>query len=248
MRTKGIESVASSCRRLAAAYFQPEKRKEMRSFKRKTTILGAVLFMGILGLGGRAMAQAPKPNVFDGGNRWLITFYDDCNAAHEQWATQGICFLPYESCGECGACGGIKGAWYSDTFPDWNGRYMQQGDRILMHGDYANNVGHDSMVIELFAGTSPQDEGAGQWTEWREAPGFFGDTIGFGNNRLRRAGRCQITTGADISTMSPEEIDKLAAELSAKVRPRLRKDGKPAEFPVDPEQVRLPEEGGSQRQ
>jgi len=216
----------------------------MRILKYKTTIIGLVLFIGIVGLVGKTTAQAPKPNVFDGGDRWLITYYNDCDTAHQEWATQGICFLPYKPCGACG----ILGAWYSDTFPDWNGRYMQEGDRILMHGDYANNVGHDGMVIDLFAGTSPRDEGAGQWTEWRETPGFFGTTIGFGNNRLRRVGRCQLPAGTDISKMSQEEVDKLAAELSARVKPRLRKDGKAAEFPIDPEQVPLREEKEYQRQ
>lgn len=216
----------------------------MRILKSKTTIIGLVLFMGIVGLGWSATAQAPKPNVVDNGNRWLITYYNDCDTVHSQWATQGICFLPYKPCGACG----IQGAWYSDTFPDWNGRYMQEGDRILMHGDYANNVGHDGMVIDLFGGTSPRDEGAGQWTEWREAPGFFGTTIGFGNTRLRRVGKCQLPAGADISRMSQEEIDKLASELSTKVKPRLRRDGKAAEFPIDLEQVPLREEKEYQRQ
>jgi hypothetical protein len=125
---------------------------------------------------------------------------------------------------------------------------MQEGDRILMHGDYANNVGHDSMVIELFAGTSPRDEGAGQWTEWREVPGFFGTTIGFVNTRLRRVGKCQQPGNADIAAMSQEDVDKLAADLSRKVKPRLRRDGKAAESPLDADQAPLPEEKDYQRQ
>lgn len=210
----------------------------MRILKQKIMIAGLALFMGIVALAaGETSAQTPKPNVFDGGNRWLITYYDDCDTVHSEWATQGICFLPYKLCGACG----IRGAWYSDTFPDWNGRYMQEGDRLLMHGDYANNVGHDGMFIDLFAGTSPRDEGAGQWTEWRET-GFYGTTIGFGNTRLRRVGKCPLPANADISKMTEAEIDKLSIELSRQVKPRLRKDGKPAEFPIDREQVPLPEE------
>jgi len=210
----------------------------MRIFKYQITITGFALFVTIAALlATTATAQAPAPNVVDGGNRWLITYYNDCDKGHSQWATQGICFLPYKPCGACG----IQGAWYSDTFPDWNGRYMQEGDRLLMHGDYANNVGHDGMVIDLFGGTSPRDEGAGQWTEWRET-GTYGTTIGFGNTRLRRVGRCQVPASADFSRMSQEEVEKLAGELSARVKPRLRKDGKHAESPNDPEQVPLPEE------
>lgn len=212
----------------------------MRFLKSKMMMMtGFALFLAVTALAGRAAAQ-PTPNVFDGGNRWLITYFDDCNATHQQWATQGICFLPYKRCAACG----IVGAWYSDTFPDWNGRYQQEGDRLLMHGDYANNVGHDGMVIDLFAGTSPRDEGAGQWTEWREVPGVFGTTIGFGNARLRRVGRCRVPQGvaADLTRMSDVEIDRLSEQLSREVKPRLRRDRKPAEAPIDPEQVPLPEE------
>jgi hypothetical protein len=214
----------------------------MKTRKHQIPIIGLLLVLGIAGFAVNASAQI-KPNVFDDGNRWLITYFNDCDPAHTQWATQGICFLPYERCSSCG----ITGAWYSDTFPDWNGRYMQEGDRILMHGDYAANVGHDGMVIELFAGTSPADEGAGQWTEWREVPGAFGTTIGFGNTRLRRVGRCPLPAGVNLARMSAQEIDRLAADLSAKVKPRLRRDGKAAESPNDREQVPLPEEKQYQR-
>jgi hypothetical protein len=204
---------------------------------RSCTIVALLVVLGLAGLAADAAAQ-PKPNVFDNGNRWLITYYNDCDPVHTQWATQGICFLPYQRCADCS----ITGAWYSDTFTDWNGRYFQEGDRVIMHGDYASNVGHDGMVIELFAGTSPRDEGAGQWTEWREAPGTFGTTIGFGNTRLRRVSKCALPAGTDLARLSAAEIDRLAADLSAKVKPRLRRDGKPAESPNDREQVPLPEE------
>jgi hypothetical protein len=212
----------------------------------KLLLAGLTLLLGIVGLvgeGASAQSPGPRPNVFDGGNRWLITYYNDCDVAHTQWATQGVCFLPYKSCGACG----IQGAWYSDTFPDWNGRYMQEGDRIVMHGDYANNVGHDGMFIDLFAGTSPRDEGAGQWTEWREQPGFFGTTIGFGNTRLRRVGKCQVPGMVNLERLSNDEIDRLSERLSREVKPRQRRDGKPAEGPTDPEQVPLPEEREYQR-
>ena len=107
----------------------------------------------------------PSPNVFDGGDRWLITAFNDASPEHQRMATQGICFLAYSRAGTH-----IRGIWFSDTFPNWNGRYSQEGDRVLMHGDYAQEIGHDGMMIELFAGTSCRDEGAGQWTEWRENP------------------------------------------------------------------------------
>ena len=213
----------------------------MRILKYKLTIIGLALFMG-LSLAGRVAAQ-PKPNVVDNGNRWLITYYNDCDPVHSQWATQGICYLPYKPCGSCG----ITGAWYSDTFPNWFGRYTQEGDRILMHGNWANFRGSDGMFIDLFAGTSPRDEGAGQWTEWWNS-GPFGNTVGFGNTRLRRVGKCQLPHNNHVSEMSQEDTDKLALDLSAKVKPRLRKDGKEAQSPNDPEQVPLREEKEYQRQ
>ena len=138
-------------------------------------------------------------------------------------ATQGICFLAYSRAGTH-----IRGIWFSDTFPNWNGRYSQEGDRVLMHGDYAQEIGHDGMMIELFAGTSRRDEGAGQWTEWRENP-RAGRTVVFANARLRRVGRCPVV-----------QVD--AAEPLPLVFPRYKVNGDMAENPLDLEQELLPEE------
>jgi hypothetical protein len=211
----------------------------MKILKYKTPIIGLALFIGIMGLVGETTAQ-PRPNVVDGGNRWLINSYPDCDVTHPLWAEQGICFLPYKACGACG----ITGFWYSDTYPNWRGGYMQEGDRLLMHGNWhwLNKpfAGSDGMVIDLFAGTSPKDEGAGQWTEWLNA-GAYGTPEYYFNTRLRRVGKCEIPHGVDPSVMSMEELEKLSIDLSRKVKPRLRKDGKPAEFPSDPEQVPLRE-------
>jgi hypothetical protein len=209
----------------------------MSIIKSKITILGLILFLGILGLPWHAAAQVPRPNVVDGGNRWLITSYPDCDVVHPQWATQGICFLPYKACGACG----IQGAWYSDTYSGWRGRYMQEGDRILMHGNWDRFGGSDGMVIDLFAGASPRDEGAGQWTEWLNASSH-GTPDFFFNTRLLRVGKCQMPRGVDISNMNEIEIEKLSVELSDKVKPRMRRDKKPAQSPGDPEQLPLPEE------
>jgi hypothetical protein len=123
---------------------------------------------------------------------------------------------------------------------------MQEGDRVLMHGNWGNDVGSDGMVLDLFAGASPNDEGAGQWTEWFNA-GTHGTTVGFLNARLRRFGRCQLPPNIDPTKMSEVELEKLSADLSRGVRPRLRKDGKAATSPTDPEQVPLPEEKAFQQ-
>jgi hypothetical protein len=201
--------------------------------KRLSIFVFSVILM--TGIGATAFAQ-PKPNVFDGGNLWNITAYDDTSSSHTQWATQGICFLPYAPSGT-----NVQGVWYSTTFPNWRGRYSQEGDRLLMFGNYAAGVGHDGMVIELFAGTSPADEGAGQWTEFRET-GPFGTTIGFANTRLRRIGKCGLPGGADLTKIDRAELEKIVVELSGRVPPRMKRDGKPAESPAEPGQVPLPDQ------
>lgn len=206
----------------------------MRSFKHRINLIGLALFMVIAVSAGQATAQVPKPNVFDGGNRWLITAFDDKSTVHQQWATQGICFLPYAVSGTH-----IQGVWYSDTFPNWRGRYSQEGDNLLMHGNWANFGGSDGMVIDLFAGTSAKDVGGGQWTEWWNF-GTYGTTVVFANTRLSRVGKCPLPV--NVGTATQAELEKFGADNSGRVSPRLRKDGKAAEYPGDLEQEPLAEE------
>ena len=206
----------------------------MRSCKHRSNLIGLALFVSIIVFAGQAGAQVPKPNVFDGGNRWLITAFDDSSSVHQQWATQGICFLPYAVVGTH-----IRGVWYSDTFPNWNGRYSQEGDNLLMHGNWANFMGSDGMVIDLFAGTSPKDVGGGQWTEWWNF-GAYGTTVVFANTRLSRVGKCPLPV--NVATLSQAELEKFGTDSSSRVSPRLRKDGKEADHPGDPEQEPLAEE------
>lgn len=214
----------------------------MKTLKQKLMISALALFMVIVGLVGQASAQVPRPNVFDGGNRWLITGFLDASPVHQQVATQGICFLPY-------AVGGthIGGVWYSDTYPGWRGHYSQEGDGLLMYGNWANFAGSDGIFIDLIQGTSPRDVGGGQWTEWFNI-GPYGTTVGFANARLMRVGKCQLPKNAHVSEMGQSDIEKLAVGLSDRVKPRMRKDGKPATSPNDPEQVPLPEEKEYMRQ
>lgn len=127
------------------------------------------------------------PDLTTQGNRWLITAYNDASPVHTQWATQGICFYPT----------GFNGthqqyAWVSDTFPNWNGRAVQEGDQVFMHGDYATDIGHDGMTWELTT-VSSRDTGFGHWEEWRE-DARLGRTIGFANTRLVRVGKCEFDT------------------------------------------------------
>ena len=126
-----------------------------------------------------------SPDLVSDGNRWEITGYYDNAPSHIQAATQGICFYP----------DGVSGThqqylWVSDTFPDWNGRAVQEGDQIFMYGDFRDDKGHDSMTWEVVT-NSPKNTGAGHWHEWLEN-GNFGVTVGFGNALLQRVGRCDI--------------------------------------------------------
>jgi len=147
-----------------------------------------------------------KPDLVQLGNRWTITFFNDAAPGHDQWATQGICFR----------YAGIVGThqryiWWSDTYPDWNGRATQEGDEIVMHGDYAKDVGHDGMKWEITA-SSPKNEGGGHWWEWRE-DGGYGSTIGFGNARLQRVGSCR--TKFEDSHLIPLPLDADGREMES---------------------------------
>ncbi|MDJ0825006.1 MAG: hypothetical protein QNJ16_05825 [Rhodobacter sp.] len=182
-------------------------------------------------LGASYAAAQPKPNVFDGGNRWEITYFNDPASDHTQWATQIICFMPYAPLGT-----GITGAWYSLSFPDWNGRYYQEGDEVKMTGDYARDVGHDHMTLYHTTFDNPDERRGGMafkdWTEWRE-DGSFGRIIGWGNARLVRVGRCPF------EEVEGREAMEVMEALSLKVAPRLRLDGKEAESPGEEGQESL---------
>ena len=63
--------------------------------------------------------------------------------------------------------------------PDWNGIAPQEGNEVVMHGDYAGDVGHDLVMFNVVTST-PKNIDAGHWVEWRE-DGKSGRTIGFAN-------------------------------------------------------------------
>ncbi|MEJ2691663.1 MAG: hypothetical protein P8166_01110 [Candidatus Thiodiazotropha sp.] len=153
-----------------------------------------------------AFAVPPhKPDLVSDGNRWLITGYFDNSSVHAQANTQGICFYP----------AGVSGThqryrWVSDTYPDWNGNATQEGDQVFMHGDFqwpfreVRDGGHDSMEWEIVT-MSPKNEGAGHWQEWIE-DGRFGRTVGFGNAKLVRVGKCKYAT-AEEALEAGQQLD-----------------------------------------
>ena len=153
-----------------------------------------------------AHAQPFKPDLVSDGNRWTITAFDDEDSTHTQLATQGICF---ELIGTFGTHERYR--WWSDTFPDWNGIATKEGDQVIMHGDYARDVGHDGMQWEITT-SSPRNLGTGHWTEWRE-DGSFGISIGFGNALFQRVGRCQ--SSLHEAAFLPLPVDKSGKEMQS---------------------------------
>ena len=201
----------------------------------KRLVFLAVFLVVVVGLTSMAWAQ-PKPNVFDGGNMWNITFYNDPAPTHTQWATQRICFLPYATVGTS-----IQGAWFSLSFPDWNGRYYQEGDEVRMTGDYAQNVGHDHMEFRHDrTDQSHHGEGSGTWDEWRE-DAFFGTVIGWGNTRFVRVGSCLLrSAGVGLAAIDARPWEVAGKQLSESLPPRLLVgQEKPAPSPNAPRQASL---------
>ncbi len=150
-------------------------------FSLKPSIIAACV-AALLPLSTQA-ATPHLPDLVSDGNRWLITYYDDGSTTHNQWATQGLCFIQVGTYGTH-----TRYVWYSDTYPDWNGRATQEGDKIVMHGDFWQNAGHDGMEWEIVT-SSPKNIGAGHWSEWLENS-TYGITAGFGNAKLQRVGKC----------------------------------------------------------
>jgi hypothetical protein len=151
-------------------------------------------------------APTDDPDLVTGGNRWTITAYNDASPVHAQLATQGLCFRFIGTVGTHN-----RYEWWSDTFPDWNGIASQEGDEVFMHGDYANDVGHDGMQWSIVT-SSAKNIGAGHWFEWREN-GAFGNTIGFANALLTRVGRCVITL--EQARLLPLPIDSTGRQLES---------------------------------
>lgn len=196
----------------------------MNIIKKHATLVA----IGSLLLSTTVLANPPKPNVFDGGNKWHITGYFDSTSNHVQTATQEICFLPYSVVGTS-----IQGVWYSTSYPDWNGRYYQEGDEVKMTGDFAKDTGHDYMtLIHTTYDISGRVRGMAfkDWTEWRE-DGKFGRIIGWGNATMVRAGRCAYPKFSNDKVALENEAQKLSSSLPE----RLTAKGEIAQSPGQPD-------------
>ncbi len=183
-------------------------------------LLSALVAATTLSASWTALAVPPHmPDLVKDGNRWLITFYNDSSAKHNRWATQGLCFFRVATVGTH-----TRYVWYSDTFPNWNGWATQEGDQIFMHGDYARNQGHDGMEWEIVT-NSPRNEGAGHWKEWRENIGF-GRTIGFGNAKFVRVGKCRHHRTVSVVEAEMEKEVKIYSDQYADIEFSKSVDGR----------------------
>ncbi len=172
-------------------------------------------------VGGSVSTAAPMPNVYTSGNLWNITFYNDPASGHAEWATQAICFSPPTTVGTS-----IQGFWFSLSFPDWNGRYYQEGDEVRMTGDYAQDVGHDHMEFRHDeTDAAKRGEGHGTWDEWRE-DGKFGSVIGWGNTRLARKGYCFPHGFTATSAGLVGAFESTLPQFSGRLGARMQRNGR----------------------
>lgn len=172
---------------------------------------------------GPIVKVGPKagPNLVKGGNRWVATAYDDASTTHKQlqfggqFSTAVYCFSFENNVGTHD-----RYTYYSETFDTLEGRATQEGDHVVMHGDFGidiagttfNNVGHEAIVWDLVT-QSYKDQGFGDYTSWFETdhPGY-GKTLAFANIRMVRSGYCKAVEKDDAigaEFLVPRELEPL---------------------------------------
>jgi hypothetical protein len=156
----------------------------------KTVTLITAAIAGALAFASVNSNAYPRhdPNVYDLGNLWSITAYNDDSIGHTQWATQRICFNKYYV-----SVTHIRGTWYSTTYPNWHGHWAQEGDSVKMVGNFWQGRGNDGITFDIVT-SSTRNIGAGHWHEWGDN-GQYGPMYGFANALLRRVGKCVSTAG-----------------------------------------------------
>lgn len=134
-----------------------------------------------------------SPDMGAGGNIWRMTGFADESAVHKPVLFGGTksfadyCFYPTGTIGEHRTYN-----WYSLTFKGARGTARQEGDKIVMHGDFptyshglfVDDAGHESATFELVSG-GPTREGYGEQVVWLEL-GHFGKPLGFINIKMQR--------------------------------------------------------------
>jgi hypothetical protein len=153
-----------------------------------------VLLAGLLFAPAVLAVPPHQPNLTDGGSLWLMNAYDDTHPAHRQIFREEICFRLIGNVGTH-----TRYAWQSLTYPAFKGIATQEGDHVMMHGDFSsqgNGIYHDAWVFDLVT-ESNKDLGAGHWTMWKE-DGNFGSTLYSANVTLARQPDSQCGISAPI--------------------------------------------------
>lgn len=162
------------------------KKISTRIFFKSLSIMSVAVFL--LGISLQTYAVPPyQPDFVQTGNKWSFKAYDDASPDHTQLVAAQIMCFEYA---------GISGnhqlyTWYSETFPGWSGRAVQEGDQIFIHGDFADGVGHSAIQMDTLV--APTIHGsAGIWQEWRH-DGKNGITVSFAKTRALREGDCTLS-------------------------------------------------------
>ena len=147
---------------------------------------------GLLSVAPLTFASPPyHPDFVSGGNKWSFRSYDDASVDQTQLVSaQTICF-EYD---------GVSGnhqryTWYSETFPGWSGKAVQEGDLLYMYGDFAGGLGHSSLQMETLV-SPPIYGSSGTWQEWRQNVSggvTTSTTVSFAKTRSLREGNCTLT-------------------------------------------------------
>ena len=164
---------------------------------KKTNLSQLLLFFSSLSLAASVSAAPPyQPDFVSQGNKWSFKAYDDASPDHTQLvAAQDICFEYNGTSGNHQLY-----TWYSETFPGWSGRAVQEGDQIFIHGDFANGAGHSAIQLETLVAPTIYGS-AGTWQEWRH-DSKNGTTVSFAKTRALRQGNCTLTA-REAAKLSP---------------------------------------------
>lgn len=217
----------------------------MRSEKSTSKTLVLIFVFLMFGAAHNALADQ-KPSIYydaagNVANYWTVTFFDDTSPAHNQWATQGLCFSPAVPRGT-----GWEGRVVSLTFPNWSGvYYTDTGDIYELKMNYApvtsqHFAGNDFISFSLH--TANRGAGERGWDEWRD--GLPSSWNVWGNTEVNRVGRCrQFSNIKDIP-----QIEEIILKVQSEIEVRQTDRGELAATPIssfqgDPREVLPTPEG-----
>jgi len=158
-----------------------------------TSLHATVLLMSCASV---VSAAVYTPNMFDGGNHWTISAYDDSSDTHAKIADIGVCFFK----------DGVDGSelhytWASDDYTGFGGRASQEGDQVKMvGGEVAAAPGYiDSLDLEIVT-ASPTNVATGHWKEWMPSNTGLNlpTNVVYATLSMVRDGPCPYATLSDV--------------------------------------------------